>query len=437
MRLPPVAAYFRARLQFFSRPAIALNQASYPAKSLGIDPALISTEAVDVASRLSKAGFPTWLVGGGVRDLLLGITPKDFDLVTCARPQQIVKLFPRAQQVGRRFILVLLPLGRGQHLEIATLRKSPKAISHEGIIIDDNNWSDSITDDVKRRDFTLNALYMDPVQGTVQDFTGGIEHIRQGQIHMIGDPELRLAEDPARILRLLRMQAKYQLKVPEQLLKTAKKKAALVRKLPAARWLLEMEKLLLRGYSQTSIQLLREFKLLPMQYMPGEKALSAKLGYDVGRLWQQILSSTDRHSERKYGTASQRSLNVQWSGLLAALLWPACQLKSLHTKIPSDPDLWLNWTDAIVLKQPFLQSTKQQRASIAQIWRIQASLERDRVPPNLLRSNHFSQALWTALMRKRAGDASMAKLDHAKWKSANSQVRTHNRRKPRGRRTKP
>lgn len=176
----------------------------------------IDTRALDIVERLKKNGFETYLVGGCVRDLLVQMAPKDFDIVTNAQPQQIKKIIPFCFIIGRRFKLVLAKRGE-QQFEVATFRRqmNQEEISDaknavevgDEVIIADNMFGTS-EEDARRRDFTINALFYDPTNNEIKDFVSGLEDIDTRTIRMIGDPHDRLIEDPIRILRALRLSHK-------------------------------------------------------------------------------------------------------------------------------------------------------------------------------------------------------------------------------------
>ncbi|HHO69891.1 MAG TPA: polynucleotide adenylyltransferase PcnB, partial [Halothiobacillus sp.] len=169
----------------------------------------ISPNALHVLYRLKNAGYTACLVGGGVRDLLLGRVPKDFDVVTDANPNQVRSLFRNARIIGRRFKIVHV-LFKSEVIEVSTFRgkmNNNTLISKEGRILRDNVYG-GMDDDVWRRDFTCNALYYDISDFSIIDYTGGLEDVQQGRLRLIGDPETRYREDPVRMLRAARFRAK-------------------------------------------------------------------------------------------------------------------------------------------------------------------------------------------------------------------------------------
>ncbi|MCK4834158.1 MAG: polynucleotide adenylyltransferase PcnB, partial [Gammaproteobacteria bacterium] len=185
----------------------------------GISRDNIDDHALKVLYRLHKAGYQACLVGGAVRDLLLGITPKDFDVATDATPEEVNKLFRNCRLIGRRFRLAHIHFGR-QIIEVATYRASHESSQsgHQdetGRIVRDNVFGE-LADDVWRRDFTANALYYDISNFSVIDFVGGYEDIKKQRLHLIGDVETRYREDPVRMLRAIRFSAKLGFDIDEE-----------------------------------------------------------------------------------------------------------------------------------------------------------------------------------------------------------------------------
>ncbi|MBQ9727854.1 MAG: poly(A) polymerase [Kiritimatiellae bacterium] len=190
---------------------------SFIERLLGAKPTIsardVDPDALSVLHRLQSHGFTAYLVGGGVRDLLLGRTPKDFDVATDARPNQIKKLFRNAYVIGRRFRLVLIRFGEKQ-IETATFRRDPEAdddaaaadrpAGHELYQESDNAFG-TPEEDALRRDFTANALFWDPATGEIIDYTGGLKDLRRKVLRCIGDPDVRFREDPVRMLRAVRL----------------------------------------------------------------------------------------------------------------------------------------------------------------------------------------------------------------------------------------
>ena len=230
---------------------------------------LVARSAVRVCETLHKAGFDAYVVGGAVRDLLLGVAPKDFDIATNATPEQVKSHFRRAIIIGRRFRLVHVMFG-AETIEVSTyraLQAADVATDAHGRVLTDNVFGTQHEDAV-RRDFTINAMYYDPQSETVLDYHDGLKDIRRKRLRMIGDPEARYREDPVRLLRAVRISAKLGFEIDEATRAPIARLAELIENVPPARVFDEMLKLLMSGHSVACILRLRaeglHHGLLPM-----------------------------------------------------------------------------------------------------------------------------------------------------------------------------
>ncbi|WP_374665853.1 polynucleotide adenylyltransferase PcnB [Acinetobacter sp.] len=189
------------------------------ASKCGLSTAQLPSSILDVIDALTKAGYEAYIVGGGVRDLMLGLNPKDYDAVTNATPSQVKEVFGRrCRIIGRRFELAHVYSGR-ELIEVATFRAPPKkaVTSSAGMILRDNNWG-TIEQDFARRDFSINALYYQPRKNEVLDFCNAVDDINHKTLRLLGDPMLRFEEDPVRMLRTLRFAAKLNFSIDEKIL---------------------------------------------------------------------------------------------------------------------------------------------------------------------------------------------------------------------------
>ncbi len=226
----------------------------------------ISPGARKVCEVLAQHGFTACVVGGAVRDLLLQIQPKDFDIATDARPEQIKPLFRRALMIGRRFRIVHVMLG-GETVEVSTFRAAllladadsdPARVQDEhGRVLRDNVFGTQ-EEDARRRDFTVNALFYDPVTEEIIDYHGGLEDLKRHALRIIGDPETRYREDPIRMLRAVRLAAKLGLSIDSSTRAPIRLLASLLETVPPARLFDEMLKLLLSGHASACLRQLRE-----------------------------------------------------------------------------------------------------------------------------------------------------------------------------------
>ena len=194
---------------------------------------IIDKDALKVLKVLHKAKFEAYLVGGCIRDLLLGQKPKDFDIATNATPEQVHKLFKRSRLIGRRFPLVHIMFSARKYIEVATFR-APHSHINKGSVVRDNHYG-TLKEDVFRRDFTVNALYYDINKSQVIDFVDGLKAINERKICMIGNPINRFEEDPVRMIRAIRFEVKLEAKLDPEISKVISKQSHLLSGIPPAR----------------------------------------------------------------------------------------------------------------------------------------------------------------------------------------------------------
>ncbi len=264
-------------------------------------------------------GHESQLVGGCVRDLMLGREPKDFDVVTDAQPETVRKLFRNARLIGRRFRLVHVRFGR-EIVEVATYRAAPEAeqtaagleLTEAGRIVRDNVYG-AMEDDAWRRDFTINALYYNIADFSVTDYVGGVADLKQGIVRVIGDPEVRLREDPVRMLRAVRFAAKLGFKIEARTAGALHKLAPLLRDVPPSRMFDEVIKLFQGGCALTSFEMLRHYELFGHVFPLTEEGMTREQdGFPI-TLVPRALANTD--------TRINGGKSVTPAFLLAVLLW--------------------------------------------------------------------------------------------------------------------
>src|SRR5260221_9378829 len=229
-----------------------------PRETHGLSRDAITPAATKVCTVLREAGYAAYVVGGAVRDILLNIEPKDFDIATDARPEQIKPLFRRALLIGRRFRLVHVMLGP-ETLEVSTFRAADAKTSEKdehGRVLRDNVFG-TVEEDARRRDFTVNALYFDCRSGELIDYHGGLADLKKRTLRIIGDPETRFREDPVRMLRAVRLGAKLGLTIDSSTRAPVKRLAPLLEHVPPPRLFEEMLKLLLSGHASACLRQLR------------------------------------------------------------------------------------------------------------------------------------------------------------------------------------
>src|SRR5690606_38812817 len=234
-----------------------------PVEKHGIDRRNVSRHAIKVCEVLRQHGYEAYIVGGAVRDLIVGLQPKDFDVATNATPEQVKPLFRRARIIGRRFRLVHVVFGP-EIIETSTFR-APSSNGSEhtdehGRILRDNEFG-THEEDAARRDFTLNALYYDPLSEEVIDFHNGVADLKKRVVRMIGDPERRYREDPVRMLRAVRFASKLSADIEPSTLEPIRRLAPLIEHVPASRLFDETLKLLTCGHAMDCLRKLREVGL--------------------------------------------------------------------------------------------------------------------------------------------------------------------------------
>ena len=290
-----------------------------PRSEHGISRANISESALKVLYRLHNAGYQGFLVGGSVRDLLLGLSPKDFDVATNAHPDQIRELFRNSRLIGRRFRLAHVRFGRDV-IEVATFRASgnggedDQLHSDSGRILRDNVYG-GIHEDIWRRDFTVNALYYNIADYSVWDYTGGIEDLRTRTLRMIDDPWTRYREDPVRMLRAARFAAKLDFRLAPETAAPLRDLGLLLMDVPAARLFDETLKLFQTGHAVKSFDRLVEHDLLRYIFPSTAALIAGPEGAAVARFVRLGLENTDRR------IAEDQSVTPMF--LYAVLLWPA------------------------------------------------------------------------------------------------------------------
>lgn len=271
----------------------------------------ISPNALKVLYRLSDAGFSAHLVGGSVRDLLLGLKPKDFDIATDAHPEEIKRLFVNCRLIGRRFRLAHIFFGR-EIVEVATFRSDLEHISSTGMILRDNIYG-TIEEDAMRRDFTVNALYYNIKDFSVIDYCGGLADLQQRLLRIIGDPEQRYREDPVRMLRAIRLAAKLDFQIETQTAQAITHCGDLLQQVAPARLFDEMLKLFLNGHALKTFELLQQYGLFHHLFAQSTVSLEKATAPCVLRLIEINFKNTDERI--------QNQKHVTPAFLIASLLW--------------------------------------------------------------------------------------------------------------------
>ncbi|RRJ82250.1 polynucleotide adenylyltransferase PcnB [Aestuariirhabdus litorea] len=409
----------------------------------------ISDNALKVLRRLQEGGFDAFLVGGCIRDILLGHHPKDFDVATNATPEQVRGLFRNSRLIGRRFKLVHVQFGR-EIIEVATFRadhsaatgrKDKSRVADSGRILRDNVYG-TIEQDAIRRDFTMNALYYTSEDFSIRDFTDGLRDIKQRKIRLIGDPTTRYQEDPVRMLRAVRFAAKLDFTIEKQTAAPIRPLAHLLGEVPAARMFDEILKLLQAGRGHRTFTLMQEYHLLEPLFPATHRALTEDSFYQ--RMIESALHNTDeRLRQRKPVTPAF---------LFAALLWgplQACRKEIEAQGIPPIPAL--QQAIQVVINNQSNHTTIPKRFGIPmrEIWELQDRLPRrqGKRAEQLMEHPRFRAAYDFMLLRCEAGESELKELcdwwthyqtlEEGDRRTLSQQIAPQKRSRPRRRRRKP
>ena len=351
---------------------------------------------------LKDAGYEAYMVGGGVRDLLAGIEPKDFDITTNAHPEQVKALFRSCRLVGRRFVICHVRHGN-EISEVATFR-GPITDSHErdetGRILSDNEYG-TLEQDAFRRDFTINALYYDIRDFSIVDFADGLSDLRRGVIRMIGDPELRYREDPVRMLRAVRIANKLGFKLEAGTAKPIRKLAPLLGEIPAARLFDEVIKVLMSKEAIANFLKLRELGLFEQLFPLSDSAIETD-----ARSYNFVVGALINTVER-----IKRDASVNPAFLYAALLWPpvVARMRELIVKQGHHANVASVQACEEVLAQALTRVAIPKRFSLPmrEIWQLQPRFEMRKGgrARRLLTHPRFRAAYDFLLLRAQAGEA--------------------------------
>jgi len=375
----------------------------YSADSLGIDLSDVSEGAMLVCETLQNNGYDGYLVGGCVRDWMLGLHPKDFDVATNATPEQIRPLFKRARIIGRRFKLVHVHHKR-EMIEVATYRAAPtnKTSQHHkqsesGRVLRDNVYG-NLQEDACRRDFTINALYLDPVARQVVDFQGGVEDLQNRHLELIGDPDTRFAEDPVRMLRALRFKAKLGFDIPENLDTLIETQQHHFEEVSNARLFDETFKLFHHAHAVESWHTLCEHGFIPILFPLTENQI------EQNEMVEDFIIRALENTDRRVGQGKP----VIPAFFFAVMLWHVYLAERA-----GNPDLAngregvYRAAENVFRKQyPVIAIPKRVSTVIIEIWDMQWHLEQRRVKSidGLLENRRFRAAYDFLLLRQKIGE---------------------------------
>ncbi|MCJ8162718.1 polynucleotide adenylyltransferase PcnB [Acinetobacter zhairhuonensis] len=365
------------------------------ASKCGLSTAQLPSTILDVIDALTKAGYEAYIVGGGVRDLMLGLNPKDYDAVTNATPSQIKEVFGRrCRIIGRRFELAHVYSGR-ELIEVATFRAPPKkaVTSAAGMILRDNNWG-TIEQDFARRDFSINALYYQPRKGIVLDFCHAVEDIQSRTLRLLGDPQLRFEEDPVRMLRALRFSAKLKFSIDPKILEIfTPERTQLLRDVSPHRLYDESQKLFTMGHLYQVLPMLIDFGIW--------RQLFAEIRPEITPFIERAAKNTDQRI--------QIGKTINPAFFYAVLLWKPflerCDFYLQKGVVPAEARAQAGLD---VLKRQATRTVIPRFAEtfIREVWEMQTRLLNPKPQQIEALSNHarFRAGFDFLLLREKAGD---------------------------------
>lgn len=376
----------------------------------GISRANINESALKVLYRLKSAGYEAFLVGGGVRDLLLGREPKDFDVATDAHPEKVASLFRNSRIIGRRFKLVHVRFGR-EVIEVATFRGEHESEEGnnqdaDGMILRDNVYG-TLEQDAWRRDFTVNSLYYNIKDFSVLDYTSGLGDLEAGVLRVIGDAEKRYIEDPVRMLRAIRFAAKLGFRIHEDSEKPLAELGDRLEGVPPARLFDEVLKLFLSGNAVATYELLRHYDLFRFLFPMTDACLSEEENNFPHTMLLRGLENTDaRISQEKPVTPAF---------LFAVLLWEPVHSRVMRLQgegLSEIQALQLAGEEVIALQALHISIPKRFSLQTREIWTFQARLKRrnGKRALRLMEMPRFRAAYDFLLLRVEAGEEELRSL---------------------------
>ncbi|MCX7122616.1 MAG: polynucleotide adenylyltransferase PcnB [Gammaproteobacteria bacterium] len=345
----------------------------YDARASELWPTNFPSHVLKMIEALQRRGYQAYIVGGGIRDQLMSLHPKDFDLVTDALPEQIKKCFDRAIIIGKRFKLVHVYFDRRDYIEVATFRqdhslakhKSEGALRQGGIVSRDNVYG-TIEDDALRRDFTVNAFYYNPGTHELMDFSNGIKDFQARILRLIGEPDARLKEDPVRILRALRISNKLDFTIDEATFKAIPQHIDLLSSIAGGRLFDEYQKILLYGQAEKNFDSLQTMNILPILFPT--LVISLKVSW-FSEMVRRALRNTD---ERYY---AKKTINPAF--LIGVFLWQ--ELQACKKKLAETMSYKKAYQDAVKItlgaQNKITSMPRFMTEMIEEVWALQRQLE--------------------------------------------------------------
>ena len=367
----------------------------------------ISPNALKVLHRLQSGGFEAYLVGGCVRDLLLNLHPKDFDVVTNATPEQVHQLFSNSRIIGRRFKLIHVTFGR-EMIEVATFRanhagnssNNQSSRSSEGMLLRDNVYG-NIDDDAMRRDFTINAMYYTSRGFVIRALPQGLDDLKNKQIRLIGDSAISYREDPVRMIRAIRFAVKLGFEIEPGTAEPIHELAELMENIPPARLFDESLKLLLSGKGVETFEMLLKYDLFKTLFPQAQKHLNNDPdGFNLA-FFTQALKNTD--------TRINSGKTITPAFILAVFLWPELlkvQRSFIDQGVPAVPAMHQASQKVLVLQAKSASIPKRFSFTMRDIWDLQMRLPRrfGKRADQILEHPKFRAGFDFVLLREQSGE---------------------------------
>ncbi len=408
---------FSASVQAGLKPVLSENKDDdqirvYTRSEHTISRTQISENALKVLYRLKKSGYEAYLVGGCVRDLLLGLEPKDFDVATDASPEQVRKVFRNCRLIGRRFRLAHVHFGR-EIIEVATFRSSDEGekldrkVGEDGRLLRDNVFG-SLADDVWRRDFTANALYYNIRDFSIVDYTGGMDDHAAGVLKLIGDPATRYREDPVRMIRAVRFAVKLGFNLDPATEKPIFELAPLLKGIPAARLYDEALKLFLSGKAVQTFEMLRHYGLFSGLFPQSDQCLESEENHFPRVFIAKALDNSDRR------IAEGKTITPYF--LLSAFLWESVQSLAVEKMQQGEEESFAfqHAASEVLSKQvKSISIPKRVTQSMREVWLLQLRFTKQTGgrPYRLLAHPRFRAAYDFLLLRAETGGAEQELAD--------------------------
>lgn len=380
--------------------------------------------AMRIAMQLIDAGFEAYLVGGCLRDSLLKREPKDFDIATNARPEEVAGLFRNCRLIGRRFRLAHIHFGR-DIIEVATFRAGSDDAAKtdsDGHVLEDNQYG-SMEEDVVRRDFTINALYYNPANEVLIDYLGAMQDLHARTLRLIGDPVLRYTQDPVRMLRAARFAAKLDMQLETQTEAAIATCREGLKSVPPARLFDEAQKLFMSGYGEKSYQEMKRLDLLAMLF-PDVARVLAHRNRAFADYADRVIGVALRNTDKRI--AEEKPVTIAF--LFAAFLWPVFQLqyqgllqsRDWHSAMHEAVDL------VLIAAAERISIPVRLRGMIREIWTLQARFDLTGNSPrktrSLLSHPRFRAAFDFLMVRAAAGEDLAASVRWWEYAQAESGI---------------